>query len=124
VIQEVKSKHPELVVVVIVLGTSGDPQNYASQANRLREAGAVIFPDVDAAIDFVVREMYQPPINEAVPVLLESLTNPVAAINVGLESFYESLISQGAQAVHVDWRPPAGGNEKLASLLARMKKRD
>ena len=124
VIQEVKSKHPELVVVVIVLGTSGDPQNYASQANRLREEGAVIFPHVDAAIDFVAREMYQPPTNEAVPVLLESLTNPVAAINVGLESFYESLTSQGAQAVHVDWRPPAGGNEKLASLLARMKNRD
>jgi FdrA protein len=53
---------------------------------------------------------------------LEQLNQPFAAINVGLESFYESLISQGAQAVHMDWRPPAGGNEKLASLLARMKK--
>jgi FdrA protein len=56
------------------------------------------------------------------PVALERLTQPLAAINVGLESFYESLISQGAQAAHVEWRPPAGGNEKLASLLARMKK--
>ena len=56
------------------------------------------------------------------PVALDHFTQPLAAINVGLESFYESLISQGAQAVHVDWRPPAGGNEKLASLLARMKK--
>jgi FdrA protein len=46
----------------------------------------------------------------------------MAAINVGLESFYESLLSQGAQAVYVDWRPPAGGNERLASLLAKMKK--
>lgn len=122
VIQEIKSKHSELVVVVIVLGTNGDPQNYASQANRLREAGAVIFPFVDAAIDFVVREVRQPPMNEAVPVLLDSLTRPVAAINVGLESFYESLTSQGAQALHVEWRPPAGGNEKLAALLAKMKK--
>jgi len=40
---------------------------------------------------------------------------------VGLESFYDSLISQGVQAVHVEWRPPAGGNERLASLLAKMK---
>ena len=52
------------------------------------------------------------------PVNLEQLTQSLAAINVGLESFYESLISQGAQAVHVEWRPPAGGNEKLAALLA------
>jgi len=56
------------------------------------------------------------------PVNLEQLKQPLAAINVGLESFYESLISQGAQAVHVEWRPPAGGNEKLAALLAKMKK--
>ena len=56
------------------------------------------------------------------PVALERLANPFAAINVGLESFNESLLAQGAQAVQVDWRPPAGGNENLASILARMKK--
>jgi len=60
--------------------------------------------------------------NEFTPINLEQLKQPLAAINVGLESFYDSLTSQGAQAVHVDWRPPAGGNEKLASLLAKMKK--
>jgi FdrA protein len=59
---------------------------------------------------------------EFTPLDLEPLNQPLAAINVGLESFYESLILQGAQAVQVDWRPPAGGNEKLASILARMKK--
>ena len=50
------------------------------------------------------------------------LAAPLAAINVGLESFYTSLKSQGANVVQVDWRPPAGGNEKLAALLAKMKK--
>jgi FdrA protein len=122
VIQEIKAKNPELVVVAVVLGTSNDPQNYASQANRLREAGAVIFPHMDAAIDFIAREMRRPPMHETVPLSLDSLTQPLAAINVGLESFYDSLISQGAQAVHVEWRPPAGGNEKMAALLAKMKK--
>jgi FdrA protein len=122
VIQEIKAKTPELVVVVIVLGTSNDPQNYASQANRLREAGAVIFPSVDAAVDFIVREMRRPPMQQTVPLSLDSLTQPLAAINIGLESFYDSLISQGAQAIHMEWRPPAGGNEKLAALLAKMKK--
>jgi FdrA protein len=60
--------------------------------------------------------------NEFIPVDLDRLKQPLAAINVGLESFYESLVSQGAQAIQVDWRPPAGGNEKLAALLAKMKK--
>jgi FdrA protein len=122
VIKEIKAKKPELKFVVIVIGTNIDPQKLGSQANRLREAGAVIFPNVDSAIDFIVREMRPSPVNEAVPISLASLGQPFAAINVGLESFYDSLISQGAQAVHVEWRPPAGGDEKLASLLARMKK--
>jgi FdrA protein len=46
----------------------------------------------------------------------------LAAINVGLESFYESVKRQGGTAVHVEWRPPAGGNEKLMAILAKMKK--
>ena len=55
------------------------------------------------------------------PVDAGALAAPLAAINVGLESFTESLQSQGAAVVHVDWRPPAGGNEKLAGILARLK---
>lgn len=39
-------------------------------------------------------------------------------INVGLKSFYDSLRAQGADVVHVEWRPPAGGDPELARLLA------
>ena len=46
---------------------------------------------------------------------------PLAAINVGLESFKDSVASQHAQIIQVDWRPPASGNEKLMALLDRMK---
>jgi FdrA protein len=53
---------------------------------------------------------------------LEAFKAPLAAINVGLESFYESVIGQGAQAVQVEWRPPAGGNAKMMALLAKMKR--
>ena len=42
------------------------------------------------------------------PVSLEALQEPLAAINVGLESFAENLQAQGAPVIHVDWRPPAG----------------
>jgi FdrA protein len=55
---------------------------------------------------------------------LNAFHEPLAAVNVGLESFYDSLKAQGAEAVQVDWRPPAGGNEKLMAILAKMKARD
>jgi FdrA protein len=54
---------------------------------------------------------------------LEAIHAPLAAINVGLESFATSIAMQGAQVTHVEWRPPAGGNEKLIGILARMKQR-
>ena len=112
----------ELEVVVVVIGTEDDPQNLQSQIERLKESGAIVFRTVTEVVNYISLRFAPPVSNDYPPVNLEHLTQPLAAINVGLESFYESLTSQGAQAVHVDWRPPAGGNEKLASLLARMKK--
>ena len=43
------------------------------------------------------------------------------AINVGLESFSENLKDQEAPHVQVDWKPPAGGNERLMNILEKMK---
>ncbi len=55
--------------------------------------------------------------DRSAPALLEGPPRPV---NVGLEWFYRSLQSQGAKAVHVAWRPPAGGDPKIAGLLDRL----
>ena len=41
-------------------------------------------------------------------------------INVGLESFADDVRSEGVAVVHVDWRPPAGGDARLAALLASL----
>jgi FdrA protein len=107
--------------VAILIGTQADPQNLEAQIERLVEAGVIVFRTVTEAVNYISLRFASHQENQFPPVDL-NLTQPFAAINVGLESFYESLISQGAQAMHVDWRPPAGGNEKLASLLAKMKK--
>jgi hypothetical protein len=44
-------------------------------------------------------------------------------VNLGLESFAATLRARGVPVVHVDWRPPAGGDVELAraldALLAR-----
>jgi FdrA protein len=93
-----------------------------AQVDQLKEAGVVVFRTATEAVEYISLRLGSSQKDEFTPISYEQLTRPLAAINVGLESFYESLTAQGAQAVHVEWRPPAGGNEKLASLLAKMKK--
>jgi len=121
VIADLKSKRPELEFVAIVIGTEDDFQNIDEQINQLTAAGVVVYRTLAKAINLLSMVFGQVVTNTDTPVNLEQLKQPLAAINVGLESFYDSLISQGAQAVHVEWRPPAGGNEKMAALLAKMK---
>ncbi|GAB6188595.1 DUF1116 domain-containing protein [Marinitoga arctica] len=37
-------------------------------------------------------------------------------VNIGLKSFYEDLKKQGANVVHVDWKPPLGGSKAVKIL--------
>ena len=48
------------------------------------------------------------------------LTRPVKVVNVGLDRFAKELESQSVPVVQVEWAPPAGGNAKLAALLAKL----
>ena len=123
-IKEIRDKRLEIDVVAVVVGTGDDPQNLDSQIERLKAAGAIVYRTMTEAIDDVARRLSPRPVAPNPPVALDRFAQtPLAAINVGLESFYSSLAGQGAQVVHVDWRPPAGGNEKLAAILAKMKKK-
>ncbi|MGB4594777.1 MAG: hypothetical protein WBI14_02595 [Anaerolineaceae bacterium] len=51
----------------------------------------------------------------------ELFKQELKVINMGLKSFYADLKSQNVQAVHVNWKPRAGGSKKMASLLDRLK---
>ena len=51
----------------------------------------------------------------------ELFKTDLKVINIGLESFYSDLKEQEVPVIHVNWRPVAGGNKKLASLLSRLK---
>ena len=48
------------------------------------------------------------------------LTAPLGVINIGLASFADDLRAQGVPVVELDWRPPAGGDARLAALLETM----
>lgn len=51
----------------------------------------------------------------------ELFNKELKVVNIGLESFYTDLKKQEVSVIHVDWRPSAGGNKKMASLLSRLK---
>jgi hypothetical protein len=45
---------------------------------------------------------------------------PLRVINIGIEVFAEDLKADGVQVVHLDWRPPSGGDSRLAAMLANL----
>ena len=49
-------------------------------------------------------------------------TSPLEVANVGVELFYQAVRAQGTAAVQVDWRPPAGGDLRIAELLGRLER--
>ncbi|MDI6643272.1 MAG: DUF1116 domain-containing protein [Candidatus Hodarchaeaceae archaeon] len=51
---------------------------------------------------------------------MKLLGEKLRVVNVGVRLFYECVKAQGAEAIHVEWRPPAGGDEKLARLLEKL----
>lgn len=114
-----------LEVVAVVTGTDEDPQDFNSQIKQMKDAGAWVSPSNEEVVRYAGRLLraLDPAAKPAgmKPVDLAILRKPLEAINVGLASFAENLVVQGAPTVHVDWRPPAGGNEKLMAILERMK---
>jgi FdrA protein len=110
----------DLEVLAVVVGTDEDGQDLADQRRRLEEAGARLFATLDEAVDAALASSARAR-SPTVELPSAALAPPLEAVNIGLELFHDSLVEQGATAVHVDWRPPAGGNEKLAGILRRLK---
>jgi FdrA protein len=119
-ILEVREQH-QVDVAVLLIGTDEDPQGLERQHESLEAAGAVVFTDTMSLVAYAVACLAIEAGDPGHPVKLESLTSSVAAINIGLETFYDSLSEQGAEVVQVDWRPPAGGDERLMDILSKMK---
>jgi FdrA protein len=110
-------------VLAIVVGTEQDPQEINGQIERLAAAGATVLPNTSEGLDYIYNRVPAPKqAADAKAVDAAAFGGKgLAVVNVGLESFYDSVVAQGGQAIHVDWRPPAGGNEKLMAILAKMK---
>jgi FdrA protein len=118
-----------LEVIAVVSGTDEDPQDMQTQIEELEGAGVTVETSNDAAARYAGRlvralspEISQQSEKDFQEIDPAVLNQPLAAINVGLQSFTESLQAQGAKAIQVDWRPPAGGDQKMMEILERIKR--
>jgi FdrA protein len=144
-----EARRSDLAVAAIVVGTDEDPQEIQAQIELLENAGAHVHRDVAGAVSHAldllgarrdpaatapVRGPSAPRERPAAvpasaasepagrPVVLDDLTPPAAAVNVGLERFADSLAAQEVEVIQVNWRPPAGGDERLLEILERLRR--
>jgi hypothetical protein len=48
------------------------------------------------------------------------LTEKLKVVNIGISTFANDLRSQNVEVVHVDWKPPAGGDIDMLKLLEKL----
>jgi len=120
VVEKIK-KETGIPTAVVIIGTEEDPQNISTQIQKMEKAGAVVLQGSSGLATFVKNTLPQDPVDFGRIPSLDDIKGSFSAINVGLETFNLSLTEQGAKAVQVDWRPPAGGNEKLMGILSKLK---
>jgi hypothetical protein len=44
----------------------------------------------------------------------------LSVVNIGILPFFEDLKRQNVPVCHVDWEPPAGGDQEMTSLLDKL----
>ena len=134
------SRHLEIVAVVT--GTDDDPQGLRNQISQMEKAGTWVSTSNEDVVRYagsIIKALNpsdkpsghpapKPASTEVIvttPKFVQSdlamLRKNLEAINLGLESFAQNLVAQGTPTVHVDWKPPAGGNDVLIRTLGKMK---
>lgn len=138
-IERAKSEGRQLIFVGSVTGTENDPQDYKKSFETLREAGAIMETSNARAIRLALefkgihfteedREVIPYEIRDTSPLpqpseqVMELLNTTPRIINIGVESFNESLNAYGAKSVQFSWKPLAGGNKRMIHLLNELEK--
>ncbi|MFF0675608.1 acyl-CoA synthetase FdrA [Staphylococcus xylosus] len=132
ILQKVKEEGRSLAVLATVVGTEHDHQDYHAQINTLEAAGAVVCETNDqmvrTALNIIGSNVKQPnreiksfevkQVDLTVDEKVMNLINMTpSVINIGLQSFTSAIQDGGAEVVQFNWRPIAGGDEKLMKVL-------
>lgn len=54
--------------------------------------------------------------------ILHLFKSDLAVVNLGLDTFSEALRKEGVKVLQMNWRPPAGGNQRLIELLEKLER--
>lgn len=136
-LDKAKAEGRELYFVGSVCGTEQDPQDYHRSVQTLRECGVLVETSNARAIRLALelkgihyteadRETvpYALADNSPLPVpsdaVMELLNTKPRIINVGVESFNDSLRAFGGRSVQYNWKPLAGGNKRMIYLLGKI----
>lgn len=132
-IKDAQELNPELQVVATVVGTDKDPQNFQEAVQRLQEQHVLVAESNAKAVQLALRlkgieltEADKPvvpyqgetiEIPYASPSVAELLNTKPRVINVGLQSFNESIQAFDGKSIQFNWKPRAGGNKKMIHIL-------
>lgn len=126
----------DLYFVATVTGTDQDPQDYRNSVRRLSEAGLLIeesnakavrlalklkgydFVEADKAVVDYTGDLVE--VTKPSDAIMDLITTKPRVINVGLQSFNESIQQYGGVSKQFNWKPRAGGNKKIIKLLTAL----
>lgn len=128
-----KEEGRTLYFVATVVGTTKDPQNYEKTVAELKENGVFVQESNAKAVRFALmlkgitleeedkkvvpykgKKVSIPEVSDKV---MELLNTKPRIINVGVQSFTESIQKYGGKAEQFNWKPRANGNKRMIKIL-------
>lgn len=139
--ERAKAEGRTLYFVASVCGTKLDPQDYDAAVSELESAGVLVEKSNARAvrlalalkgINFVEedRAVVDSPASTDAPVeapsdaIMELLNHKPRVINVGVQSFNDSIRDFDGTSVQFNWKPIAGGNKRMIELLNALRAKE
>ncbi|NBI05285.1 acyl-CoA synthetase FdrA [Senegalia massiliensis] len=124
VIEYKKSNNKDIVFIASICGTEDDIQSYSEQVEKLKEAGVLVLDTNAEAVYTSISSLNY--LNSNIEIKENNdekktiLNSDLKVINMGLESFAETIKKHGGQVVQYEWSPRAGGDKKMQGLLDKL----
>src|SRR5699024_6231239 len=132
--EQAEKENREVHFVTTICGTERDPQGYEQQKQIMEDAGVIVCQTNNAAVEkalaLIGKSVNYPDkeikskenITEKVEVevsenMKDLINSEPRIINIGLESFAETLDSFPCEVVQYNWQPIAGGDVELINVL-------
>lgn len=133
-IESIKSiRGNDIRFVATVVGTDQDPQDYHEAVRRLKQVGVFVADSNAKAVELALAlkgvklhenekikqhvDVRPIELNRPSDAVMKLITEKPKVINIGLESFTQSIRDFGGETVQYQWKPRAGGNKRMIKLL-------